>query len=249
MRRRPRMFGMFAFVSAPIDTPILTVSILPLARSLDINRLGGKGITALAAILNETKITHLRCAAIPVAFAFVSAPIDTPILSHRAHPAPCSQSRKQWDRRRGSLRARRHSQGDDDLQPQVCRRPRVFAFVSAPIDMPTLSPFPSCPSLAQFLQQWHRSQGRLCARCHPQGDADHRPEVRRPPSVRFYVNAHFTRLYSLSPFTSCPSLAVSDTTTLELRAPLRSPPSSRRRRSLTSSAPLPHSVRFRVSAR
>ena len=90
MRRRPRMFGMFAFVSAPIDTPILTVSILPLARSLDINRLGGKGITALAAILNETKITHLKCAAIPpVVFAFLSAPVDTlatlspsPLLPH-----------------------------------------------------------------------------------------------------------------------------------------------------------------------
>ena len=50
---------------------------LPLACSLDRNRLGDKGATALAAILNETKITHLRCAAIPVAFAFVSAPVDT----------------------------------------------------------------------------------------------------------------------------------------------------------------------------
>ena len=68
---------MFAFLSTPVDTPTLTIPILTLAHSLDCNRLGDKGATALAAIINETKITHLRCAAIPVAFAFVSAPIDT----------------------------------------------------------------------------------------------------------------------------------------------------------------------------
>ena len=82
-------------MSAPIDTPILTVPILPLARSLDGNRLGDKGITALAAILNETKITHLRCAAISVAFAFVSAPVDMLALSlppYLTHPL---QSRSQ----------------------------------------------------------------------------------------------------------------------------------------------------------
>ena len=46
----------FAFVSAPIDTPILTVPNLPLVRSLEQNRLRAKGATALAAILNETKV-------------------------------------------------------------------------------------------------------------------------------------------------------------------------------------------------
>ena len=49
---------------------------LPLARSLWGNKIGVKGATALAAILNETKITHLKCAAAR-AFAFVLAPIDT----------------------------------------------------------------------------------------------------------------------------------------------------------------------------
>ena len=49
---------------------------LPLARSLWGNKIGVKGATALAAILNETKITHLKCAAAR-AFAFVSAPVDT----------------------------------------------------------------------------------------------------------------------------------------------------------------------------
>ena len=43
----------------------LTVSILPLSRSLERNGIGAEGATALAAILNETKITHLKCAAAP----------------------------------------------------------------------------------------------------------------------------------------------------------------------------------------
>jgi len=62
----------------------------------------------------------------------------------------------------------------------VRRRPRTFAFLSGPIDTPTLSPSPPHPSLA-----------------------------------------------------------VSDTTTSEIRVPPRSPPSSRRRRSPTWGAPPP----------
>ena len=55
---------MFAFVSAPIDTPTLSpFPILTLARSLAVNGLGEVGVTALAAVLKETKITDLKCAA------------------------------------------------------------------------------------------------------------------------------------------------------------------------------------------
>ena len=59
------------------------MSILPLARSLGSNNIGDKGVTALAAILNETNITNLKCAAVSEeeVFAFVSEPIDTPALS------------------------------------------------------------------------------------------------------------------------------------------------------------------------
>ena len=61
VRRHPRVF---AFVSARIDTPTLSpFPILPLARSLAVNGLGDVGVTALAAILKETKITDLKCAA------------------------------------------------------------------------------------------------------------------------------------------------------------------------------------------
>ena len=37
----------------------------------------------LAAILKETKITNLECAAAPEAFAFLSAPTDTGVLGLR----------------------------------------------------------------------------------------------------------------------------------------------------------------------
>ena len=74
----------------------------------------------------------------------------------------------------------RGAQGERRDFAQVRRRPRVFAFLSAPVDTPTLLPSPSHPSLA-----------------------------------------------------------VSEATTLESRAPPRSLPSSRRLRSPTSSAP-PH---------
>ena len=80
VRRGPESM---TFCQCP-STHLHSIPILPLARSLDHNCLADKGATALAAILNETKITHLRCAAIAVAFAFVSAPIDT-LSSLRSH--------------------------------------------------------------------------------------------------------------------------------------------------------------------
>ena len=53
-------------MSAPIDTPtLLPYPILPLARSLRENNIGDEGVTALAAILKETKITNLWYAAAP----------------------------------------------------------------------------------------------------------------------------------------------------------------------------------------
>ena len=44
------------------------------------NNIGDEGALALAAILKETQITNLKCAA-ALAFAFLSGPIDTPTLS------------------------------------------------------------------------------------------------------------------------------------------------------------------------
>ena len=74
-----------AFTSAPVDTPTLSpFPILPLARSLDYNEIGAKGATALAAILNETKITHLKCAAAPQCLL----PCQRPLTRKRTPPAP-----------------------------------------------------------------------------------------------------------------------------------------------------------------
>ena len=61
-------------------------------------------------------------------------PIDTPTLFHR----PNLQYRVEQDWRHGRLRARSHPQQDDDHQTRVRCHPRVFAFVSAPIDTPLL---------------------------------------------------------------------------------------------------------------
>ena len=56
----------------------LTIPIPPLACSLRGNDIGDEGASALAAVLKETMISNLKCAAAPRVFAFVSAPIDTP---------------------------------------------------------------------------------------------------------------------------------------------------------------------------
>ena len=74
---------MFAFLSAPLDTALLSHAVLapPLTRSLRGNNIGVEGASALAAILKETMISNLECAATPSVFAFVSAPIDTAALS------------------------------------------------------------------------------------------------------------------------------------------------------------------------
>jgi hypothetical protein len=114
----------FAFVSTPIDAPTLSpFPTLPLAHRLRGNNIGAEGASALAAILKETQITNLECAAAPECLLFCQCPL-TRLLSHHPHPTPHSQSRTQRHRIRGRLRARRHSQGDEDHDcgAQVRRR-------------------------------------------------------------------------------------------------------------------------------
>ena len=61
-------------------TRLLSLTILapPLTRSLGANNIGVNGASALAAVLKETQITTLKCAAASKCSFFVSAPIDTP---------------------------------------------------------------------------------------------------------------------------------------------------------------------------
>ena len=65
-------------------------SILPVACSLEGNDIEAQGVTALTAILNETKITSLKCAAtsnrFPSVRSIMSASVDTRLLP----PIPCS---------------------------------------------------------------------------------------------------------------------------------------------------------------
>ena len=51
---------------------------MPLACSLRGNYIGVKGASALAAVLKETTISDLKCAAAPRVFAFVSVPLGMP---------------------------------------------------------------------------------------------------------------------------------------------------------------------------
>ena len=54
------------------------MSILPLACSLRGNGIRDKGVTALAAILKETKITDLKCAATPECSLLCQRPLTLP---------------------------------------------------------------------------------------------------------------------------------------------------------------------------
>ena len=71
---------MFAFLSTPIDTPTLSpLPILPLACSLADNGIGAEGTSALAAVLKETKITDLKCAAAPECSLSCQRPLTLPL--------------------------------------------------------------------------------------------------------------------------------------------------------------------------
>jgi hypothetical protein len=109
----------------------------PRSHSLAENRIGDQGASALVAILKETQITNLECAAAPECLLFCQCPL-TRLLSHHPHPTSRSQSRSQLDRRPGRLRARCHPQRDDDHPSRVRCCPIVFAFVHCqhPLTLP-----------------------------------------------------------------------------------------------------------------
>jgi len=120
----------------PLTRPYsLTVSMLPLARSLKANGIEAEGATALAAIFNETKITNLECAAAPEVFAFMSAPTDTtssPIW--QLGPQPALRPRLRWQRHLhcgGHHQAVRGAQGERRDLAEVRRRPECKFPVNA----------------------------------------------------------------------------------------------------------------------
>ena len=71
--------------------------------SIGYNEIGVEGASALAAILKETMISNLECAASPSVFAFVSAPADKkanvltlwqPLMHLSDIPCPCDTQRR-----------------------------------------------------------------------------------------------------------------------------------------------------------
>jgi hypothetical protein len=56
--------NVFAFLSAPLDTLALSLP-QPIPCSLGDNGIRVEGASALAAVLKETMVTHLKCAAAP----------------------------------------------------------------------------------------------------------------------------------------------------------------------------------------
>ena len=77
---------MFAFLSAPIDTPTLSpFPSCPSLCSVADNDIGDTGASALAAVLNETQIQHLECAAAPERSLLSQCPLtrlSTHVCSH-----------------------------------------------------------------------------------------------------------------------------------------------------------------------
>ena len=74
-------------MSAPIDTPTLSPPQPHPCRSISNNEIGAEGASALAAILKETQIQELECAATPERSLFCQRPL-TNLLSHHTHSAP-----------------------------------------------------------------------------------------------------------------------------------------------------------------
>ena len=67
-----------ACVSAPVGTPTLSPFLtLPLACRLYCNEIGDEGASALSAVLKETQITHLECAAAQQSFALCQRPLTS----------------------------------------------------------------------------------------------------------------------------------------------------------------------------
>ena len=108
VRRRPVV--VFAFMSAPIDTP-------PALGSLGYNQLCGvdslgngtytaEGITKLCEALKGSAVTSLKCAATLERLLLCQCPLT--LLT------TCSQSGKQQPRSQGSSRSRRGPQGQLD---------------------------------------------------------------------------------------------------------------------------------------
>ena len=89
-RRHPQVF---AFLSTPVNTPALSPypHLVPILPSLSFCNIDLQGAAKLAAVLSQTKITNLECAAPRTRPTMLSAPIGTPLPAlarKRTRPFP-----------------------------------------------------------------------------------------------------------------------------------------------------------------
>jgi hypothetical protein len=219
----------------------LTIPTPPLACSLGGNTIRDQGASALAAILKETQITHMKCAAAPECSLSCQCPLTlaTPHLCSLGNNQLCGLD---YDGRgiytaEGITKLCDGLKGSAVTSLECAAAPKCLPFCQRPLTC-LLSHYPHPTPRSQYRTQQHQSQGHFRPRCRPQGDEDHRAQVRIRPRVFAFLSAPVDTP-ALSRSLPCSSLTVWGTTTSEPRAPPRSPPSSRRRRSQTWGAPPP----------
>jgi hypothetical protein len=116
----------------PLDKLALS-QFLPLTRSLELNGIRTEGVTALAAVLKETKMASLKCAASPsVCFCVCQHPLNLPVLSYCPHPSLCSLGYNRIGADGASALAAILK--ETQITQLKCAAARVFAFVSMPAD-------------------------------------------------------------------------------------------------------------------
>ena len=102
----------FAFVSAPADTHTCPLTLPPpIPRSIGYNRIGDEGASALAAILKETMISNLKCAAARWCSPFCQRPLTLLTTSHTPLLAVCEGTAsvpREQPLSRGASRATQH---------------------------------------------------------------------------------------------------------------------------------------------
>jgi len=127
-------------------------------------------------------------------FAFLSMPIDTatPHLGSLATNQLCGLNRmgNGTYTSEGIIKLCVALKGSTVTSLKCAIAPECSLSCQRPLTCLLLSHHPHPTPRSQSPKQRHRRQGRLRARRHPQGDADHQPGVRRRPSVCFCVNAH-----------------------------------------------------------
>ena len=143
-------------MSTPIDTPPSLGSLVD-NQLCGVDRYGNgtyttEGITKLCKGLKGSAVTSLECAA-PECSLFVSAPVDTAVftasrLSSNSIGGYYNKDDEFVANTEGIIALCEGLKGSAVTSLECAATLQVFAFLSAPIDTPTLSPFPSCPSLA-----------------------------------------------------------------------------------------------------